>query len=313
MKSSAIVRRIARTVFKTCLNVRSRERVLIVTDSGMMQIAELLFKAAKLVADDVELVTMKPTGRDGKEPPAAVARAMRTADVVLMPTSYSLSHTKARIAACKAGSRIASMPRVPMLSFTKGGLTADYQVVNKLCKRMLKAVKRTKRMLLTAPNGTSISFSVAGRKWVDDEGYIHEAGHWGNLPAGEVATAPVVGSANGKIVFDYFGEFGRGVWVVVKKGYVVKTNSAKLRNVFKKLGRHARNIAEIGIGANPKACIIGNILEDEKVYGTVHMALGNNSAIGGRIRVPLHVDGIIEKPTLIADGKILIKDGEWRI
>jgi len=279
----------------------------------MMQIAKLLFKAAKLVASDVELITMKPTGRDGKEPPPAVARAMQTADVVLIPTTYSLSHTRARAAACAAGARIASMPRIPMPSLTKGGLTADYGRVKKLCRRMKKAVTGSKEIRVVSPKGTDVNFSVRGRKWHDDEGEMHRPGQWGNLPAGEVSTAPVEGTANGRIVFDYFGVYGKNVWLEVKRGLATETNSRRLKQTFKRLGKKARVIADIGIGANPNARVIGNVLEDEKAYGIVHIALGNNTELGGKNYVQLHVDGIIEKPTLIVDGKILIKDGEWRI
>ena len=87
--------------------------------------------------------------------------------------------------------------------------------------------------------------------------------------------------------------------------------SERLEKEVNEIGKMARNIAEIGIGTNPKARVIGNILEDEKVFGTVHIAIGNNLSFGGSVDVPLHVDGIILNPTLEADGEVLIKDGKW--
>ncbi|MFZ8830027.1 MAG: aminopeptidase, partial [Candidatus Aenigmatarchaeota archaeon] len=83
----------------------------------------------------------------------------------------------------------------------------------------------------------------------------------------------------------------------------------KLEKIFRELGEKARQIAEFGIGTNPKAKIIGNILEDEKVFGTCHFALGNNVNFGGNNDVSFHLDGIIEKPTIIVDGKEIMRNG----
>ncbi len=65
----------------------------------------------------------------------------------------------------------------------------------------------------------------------------------------------------------------------------------------------ARNIADFGIGINPRAKLIGNVLEDEKVGGTVHIALGDNSTFGGDVIAGIHLDGIITKPKLFVDGE----------
>jgi leucyl aminopeptidase (aminopeptidase T) len=78
-------------------------------------------------------------------------------------------------------------------------------------------------------------------------------------------------------------------------------------------GPKSRNLAEFGIGTNPRARLIGNVLEDEKVLGTCHIALGDNSTFGGRVRVGIHVDGIILKPTVKLDGKILMENGRLKI
>jgi len=109
-------------------------------------------------------------------------------------------------------------------------------------------------------------------------------------------------------------EYGENIKVTIKNGYAIRIeNSLELRSIVNRLGKDGRNIAEIGIGTNLKAKVIGNVLEDEKVYGTVHVALGNNASYGGDCSVAFHEDGIILKPTLEADGKILIKDGKWMI
>jgi len=77
-----------------------------------------------------------------------------------------------------------------------------------------------------------------------------------------------------------------------------------------KVGKDARNIAEFGIGTNDSAKLSGVLLEDEKVMGTIHIAVGNNVSMGGSVNVPIHLDGVVKKPTVWMDGKLLMKDGK---
>ena len=73
-----------------------------------------------------------------------------------------------------------------------------------------------------------------------------------------------------------------------------------------------KNVAELGIGTNYKAKIRGNILEDEKVLGTCHIAFGNNKHFGGKVDVPFHVDFVIQNPTIYSDDVLILKDGKLK-
>jgi len=72
----------------------------------------------------------------------------------------------------------------------------------------------------------------------------------------------------------------------------------------------ARNLAELGIGTKDKARVTGVILEDEKIYGTVQIALGSNDTFGVTVAAGIHVDGIITRPELSLDGRVLVRDGK---
>ena len=303
----------ARTSVKQCMNVRSGESVLVLTDTKMpKEISEALVKALEEIGAKVSLEIMQPLEKDGQEPSEKITELMKIPDVLFLVTSKSLSHTKARREASKKGVRIASMPNVSEFSFRDGGLTADYHKVKELCDLMFKKISKTHELRVTSGNGTNLAMKVGKYSWERDNGFYSESGQWGNLPAGEVATSPIEGTTNGILVIDKMGTYGENIEVTIKDGLAVKIKgSEKLKQDVEEVGEGARNIAEIGIGTNPKARIIGNVLEDEKVFGTVHIALGNNTFCGGTVDVPFHVDGIILKPTLEADGKILIKDGKW--
>jgi len=80
-----------------------------------------------------------------------------------------------------------------------------------------------------------------------------------------------------------------------------------------KHGQAGRNIAELGIGTNDQAKITGLILEDEKVMGTVHIALGDNMSMGGTVSVQSHLDGLIKKPTVYLDGRVIMEKGNLLI
>jgi leucyl aminopeptidase (aminopeptidase T) len=305
----------ARKIVTQCLNIKPWEKVLIVTDGKMFKIAKALYKASKEINLDTVLMVMEARGRDGAEPPEIVSKAMLSANVVIAPTFYSLTHTKARIDAGKAGVRVAVMPRVSEFSFIKGGLTADYSEIKKLTEKMFHAVKGTTSIRVTSKNGTDVSFPIEGREWKKDTGIIHKAKDISNLPAGEVYIAPLETETNGNIVFDNFELANGKLELHVENGVAkeIKGDARPLSKVFNQLGVKSRVIAEFGIGTNPKARVIGNTLEDEKVLGTCHFALGSNLGMGGMNSVEFHKDGIIKYPTVKADKKIIIEEGKWKI
>jgi leucyl aminopeptidase (aminopeptidase T) len=305
----------ARIAIQTCMEVKPGENVLIVTDPPKLRIAEALMKAAREAKAEAVLMVMKTLSRHGEEPPKLVARAMRDADVVLAPTTYSLTHTQARLRATLAGARIATMPMITETMMYKGGILADYNRVGKLTLRLSRLMDKAKRAEIFTEAGTSLRFSLRGRKAQADTGLFHKPGDFGNLPAGEAFIAPVEGTGEGKVVVD-------GSMVDVLKGKICLRfedgvaveirGSKKVAKLLDESGFKSRNLAEFGIGTNPKARL-GNVLEDEKVLGTCHIALGDNSTFGGKVRAGIHIDGTILKPTIKLDEKILMKNGRLKI
>lgn len=294
------------------MNIQLLEKVLILTDTKMTKFGKAIYDAAKKINLDTNLLMMPPTPENGAEPNVVVANAMKAADVVIAPTYKSLSHTKARREANKAGARIATMPDVSEHSFLHGGLTADYQIITELVNKMYYALKGKTKVKVESKNGTNVDFEIGEMILDRDTGILHNAGQFGNLPAGEVDTAPNEGSTNGIVVFDDLNGFGKKIKLKISNGSVDETDNQKLEEAFSRMPK-ARNIAEFGIGANPKAKVIGNTLEDEKVLGTIHIALGNNMSYGGRPDVQFHKDGIIEEPTVTVDGRLIIRNGKWLI
>jgi len=307
-----------RIAITDCMATKKKEKVLIVTDELTNEIGKALYLNALDLGYEALYVEMKSWQTHGQEPPKYVAELMKQFDVVLLPTRKSLTHTNARREASALGVRVATFPGITTDVMIRG-LSADYKKIAALTLRMKKVFEKTDDVRITAPNGTDITLKIGGRTAIASKGLFHKKGEGGNLPTGETFVAPIEGSANGLFVVDGsmsgIGVIGKQpIKIKVKKGYATKiTGGAKAKKLIKMLDEHgkkARNIAELGIGANDKAKLNGNLLEDEKVLGTVHLALGNNITMGGNISVPIHLDGVIKKPTVYFDGKVVMLNGK---
>ncbi len=292
-----------------CFGIKRGESVVIVVDTlTPPSIGASLFESAKNIGCEVILLTMQPRSRHGEEPPKAVAEVMLNADVVIAPTTFSITHTQAKINACKAGARIASMPGITEKMMKAGGITADCRKLKDIALRWHQRLEKVREVRIVSESGTDIVFDLEGCTWMMDTGLCHEKGCSSNLPAGEMFIAPR--DANGVYVvdgsFSGFGLLDSPLEIEVRNRYVTSIkgeHARKLEKVLDGVGEKARNIAELGIGINPEAKLIGNVLEDEKVGGTVHLALGDNSCFGGNVIAGIHLDGIIKEPVLFLDGK----------
>ena len=78
-------------------------------------------------------------------------------------------------------------------------------------------------------------------------------------------------------------------------------------------GEAGTNFAELGVGTNERAILTGNVLEDEKILGSVHLAFGASAAIGGTVQVPVHLDCVLLEPTVEIDGEVVVSGRELLI
>jgi len=313
---TSLIQALNQAVFKQCFGLKPQESVLIVTDPTRRNLVGSFRDAAKEITDKVEVVSFSGMTENAQEPPEDVVRKMAAADVALLITTYSLSHTQARKKACLAGARIASLPGITadMIART---LTIDYQTVADLSSRVARALTQGSQVKIVSPGGTKLELSISGRRGIADSGQFTRPGDFGNLPAGEGFIAPLENSVSGVIVFDgAFAdiELDAPIKLEIKNGRAVKISGGRaaeeLKRLIKQIGPQAGMIGEFGIGTNAAAQLSPEVLEAEKVYGTAHLALGNNVGFGGKINVPFHSDGIILKPTVTIDGRVIVRDNK---
>lgn len=285
------------------MKVSDEETVLVVTDEKRREIGRAVHEAAEAVAKEAVYAEMRADERHGAEPPAPVAEAMRVSDVVIAPTTRSLTHTEARKEACEAGARVGTMPGI-IREVMRGAMLADYTEVAERADDLLEAFEGVEEVRIESDTGTDLTLEVGERDWHPDDGLCHEAGCVTNLPAGEVYIAPTGGE--GTLVVDgSFAGIGRldePVRIEFEDGRATEVSHDELREMMDGAGDCGRNLAELGVGVNPSATLIGNILQDEKVAGTVHVAVGDSSGFGGEVECDLHLDGVVKEPRLYADG-----------
>jgi len=304
------------STIQTCLNIKDGESVLLLTDTEMHDVAGIIRSALEPLTKNLRLLVMTPRSMDGEEPPQEVAQAMAAADVVIGATSKSMTHTAATKNAVEHGARVASMPGITVDMLTSGGMTADYTEVAEAARRVAEILSHGKEIIIQTTAGTNFRADITGRKGFSDTGLLTEKGVFGNLPGGEGFIAPLEGTSAGRIVFDGpIADSGLShdpIVVEVEEGRAVSTNYSVLENIFSSV-ENSTNVAEIGVGANPLARLSGNVLEDEKALGTVHVAFGSNASFGGSVDAEVHLDGIIKEPTLFVDKKPIICRGRLNI
>lgn len=309
--------KISEKILTSCLAVKPGEEVLVVTDDSRKDIGWALYEAAGNLGCEPVIMVMKERELSGEEPPKAVAAAMKHADVVLAPTAKSLTHTNARIEAAKAGTRVATMPGITREMFEKGAMTADYDKVEALTAKVTELLTEAETARIEK-NGTSLTIRIGGRDGVPSPGVYREPGKCGNLPSGEAYIAPLENGSEGEMIIDGsmvgIGKLDSPLRMVISEGRLRSVSGEKSENLDILLkNKENSTLCELGIGTNEAAVLNGVILEDEKVYGTVHIAFGTNTSFGGTNKAECHMDGIILRPTLYLDDRKVIENGVFLV
>jgi aminopeptidase len=240
-------------------------------------------------------------------------------EVIVAMANNSTSHTRYRALACAAGARFASLPHFDPDMF-HSSMTVDWQALARRTARLVAAVNGAEWVHVTCPNGTDMMICKQGRQAEGDDGLLTVPGCFGNLPAGEAYLAPLEGKSHGVMVIEWgpTRKLDEPLRLLVENGVAVRIEGndphrQKLEGKFAE-NANCRNIAELGIGTNDKASRPDNVLEAEKIMGTIHIALGDNSGFGGRVSAPFHEDYVFYHPTLTAIAEngtetVIINDG----
>jgi leucyl aminopeptidase (aminopeptidase T) len=326
---------IAQNLFTAALSAEAKPTLIYQTKKTSSDFAEKTVTAAiKSEPDVIFSISQNKLGKDQD----AILNPYRTDDGKIFDNTFDF------LLSGKKSIRGIWTPGLTEDIFNRT-VNIDYKILSQRCKSVCEKFENASTVHVTSPGGTDILIGLAGRKAMSDDGDFSRKGSGGNIPAGESFISPVVGSANGKIVFDGSMTFSGGdsilktpITVIVEKGFVTEISGGEeSRRLLKDItqaekdalameadgklpkgqgeiyAKNARNIGELGIGLNPAACITGNMLEDEKAFRTCHFAIGEN--YDGDANSLIHFDGVVKEPTITikyADEKeyTILKNGD---
>jgi leucyl aminopeptidase (aminopeptidase T) len=264
------------------------------------------------------IVTMPAREMGGEEPPASVAAAMREADCIVVQTSHSMTHTNAEREALRAGARVCNIREVDEEMMVRGGMTADYEEVDRITRRGVALLAAATRARVTTPEGTDLTMDLAGRPAFGLSGFARERGTFSGLPDGEAAIAPLEGRTQGVLVGPYLiekiGQVTEPFRLEVQDGRITRVEGGAqaqaLAAILARKDPGARNFAaELALGTNPACRLVPKSREVKKRLGQAHVALGDNLSLAGTVDSAVHLDIVMLRPTVILDDDRLVLDG----
>jgi aminopeptidase len=303
----------ARRAMTAALDLTAADEVLVIRDPLCGSCGEAFAAAAREEGCRVRTFGLPAEGRPLVAMPAGMVRELEGATVVINVMAGASDEVPFRIQWIQAierkrSIRLGHAPGITEAMMTGGPLDVDYAQMAARERTLLGLLAGAQRLHLTTPAGTDLTVAIADRPFISDLRATVETGV--NLPCGEVYCAPVEDGADGLLVID--GPFGGDgnpptpIRMTVERGRVVHLDcpdAACRARVAGYLGYddNAAVIGELGIGLNPGARLVGNMLEDEKALRTAHIAFGSNEGMpGGRNRSGMHIDYLFHRPTITA-------------
>lgn len=299
-----------------CLRMEKKDSCLILIDKGTHQIGRLLFEKCRREKLEVVLAEIPPLTNNATEPALFIPEMMKQMPAIISITSTSLVHSDALKEVCHNGSRVICFIVTDEDVFERA-VNTDFKFIDLKSRRLADLFSIGREVRMTTDAGTDIKFPITRHKGFANTGIVDNPGKFCMLPAGEASITPDRLGAEGRIVVDgsipAIGLMQQPIVIKVRDGYAYNitggADTQSLRKILKPFGRGGKNVAEFGLGTNPRAMLTGKSLEDEKVLGTAHIALGNPEYEGGSLKKNLHLDFIVRKPTVEVDGHVVVENG----
>ncbi len=325
----------ASIVLRECLAINPSEQLLVVTDTLQpLSIGESLCAAARSLGAEAALMVMTPRSSSRQDIPRSVAEGIKSADAVIIYTAPSLYRAAALREAREKGARLLSLslcdPSRPQTmlpelieSYFLRGAGEELGQIHALTTKLGKLIEDAKRARVTAPAGTDLTLEL-GNKVTVNNSLATRKGQMASLPPGVTAHAPAPRGAKGVVVVDVsippIGHLRTPIKLTVHDRVVTKIEGGEDADTLR---THLETFnddtvyncpAEWGFGTHSRAIISGNFLEEERISGYAHVALGDDVRFdGGKIKSPVHLDGVIRDASLEIDGKLVIDRGKFLI
>jgi leucyl aminopeptidase (aminopeptidase T) len=308
MAEREALQKTANNILKDFLHATKRSKILLFNDHDPNPVYDAFREVLSFGGFPFKEIMLSEERRPSAPIPEHLDE-MLGARIIIAPTKKSITHCPETIKAEQKGAKIITLPGITEEVFLKIE-NANFKEMDKMSKKIAAKLRKANKIQVTTPKGTNLTFYIKKRK-IEGLPPKKGKGFCRNLPSGEVFCAPIEETADGEIKIDYWKDIltpKDNAWVKLENGKISEWNKEAEPFIKEHSIENGFVIAEFGIGVNKAHKFpIGNTLHDEKIYGTCHIAFGNNVSFGGRNRSEIHTDIILIRPTIMIDGTKL----EW--
>jgi len=270
----------------------------------------------------VRVVDLPASEGTDAEVPAAALERLQGLDAVVEITKVSVRHSQARQDLQEAGTRYlyVGSPSRDLFDGT-GAMYADFPAHRSLIERLAGRVTAGSMMQITTVRGTDLAVDLDRRSGRALTGMADRAGQFGTPPCLEWGLVPSLSGMTGDLIVDAYG-VGLGllsepIHARIENGRMVHIGEGReggrLRDLLASArSPHAYQVSEVGVGMNPDAKMIDDMMNAEAVLGTAHIAVGTTPADPGveRVQAGLHIDLVFWHPTITIDGTVVMDGGQ---
>lgn len=299
---------------KDCLNLKTHESLHIVAEERFSEIANVFWKRARMSTKFAQVTMFSVQFSNYLGLPPSIYNSLGNSDCVVILSPKMISE-RLFDSARQKGTRILLLNNASPNSFEQL-LNINFQKVATLSRRIADVFSIGKNLLLASPNGTELQINLARTKGKAITGLARETGQFTTLPGGE-ACVSLNNNIDGEIVLDRIAGQSKGlnkpIILKVKGGVITQVRGAQdaeqLRKALRKYGDAGRRINELGIGTNEQVTFGRSQPEDEKVYGSAHIAVGEYQITKAHGKIIQAIKGVILKPTISIDGRVIMAEG----
>ncbi len=303
----------AQSALSHVLNMKTGDKVLVVADQYKKTIGEAFSMSATKLGGMVDLYLLEENKRPYRSVPGELADVLAGHDIVINTFSSNAEETPFRVELTHLeiakGSRVGHAPGITEDMMVGGPMNVNFHEIREKAHKLMNFLEGVSKVHITTEAGTDLRLNIKGRDFETDTEIL--PGKMGNLPAGEIWCAPIETEGEGIVIVDgTIGDIGKvpSPLTIEMEGGKVVSLASEDKGFVKEVRRlididpMASVIGELGIGLNPKARLVGNMLEDEKAGRTAHIAFGANTDMpSGQNDSRTHRDFLFYEPNIIIE------------
>jgi len=318
MSISLKLKRAINVYLKEYLCLTEDESILIISDTKRQELSFNFFEMTNKITQDSFYLEIGNLYNDPLKLPNIFYEAAKAVDTILFVADMPIMGSPILRKISDLGVRVAVLPLISEDALSRCMITKADELLD-IAKNFELRLQNAENIRIETKSGTNLTLPVKDREIFLNTGILKKIGETGYIPSGKIYLSPIDEMSYGTLIVDCYiqgiGLLKSPVKIEIENGMAVKiyTDSDDGRNfqkIINQYGEDARNIAEFGLGINPKSLVSSDFYETESSFGTCFVAFGGNIALGGKVDVPARISCIIQNPSIFVDDKFLLNNGK---